>query len=86
MFTHSGTTQDTTLAIKCRNEKKKSFQRALDCLKIDLSKLPLFKYFEWIYTACAYKKYVATWNEKSGGKCGKFSGKYPTNGRFYKTI
>ena len=23
-------------------------------------------------TACAYEKYVITWNDKKGGKCGKF--------------
>ena len=45
-FTHSSTTQDTTLAIKRRNEKKIIFKEVSDRLKIDLSKLPFFKYFE----------------------------------------
>ena len=38
------------------------------------------------HTACGYIKYVVIWNDKNGGKCGRFSEEYPTCGRFYKTI
>ena len=53
---------------------------------MDFAKLPFFRYSEWISTVCAYKEYVVTWNDKSGGKCGRFSEEYLTSRRFYKTI
>ena len=53
-FTHYSTTHGTAHATKCRNEIKNHFKRVLD----HLPKLPFSRYFEWIYTASAYKNYV----------------------------
>ena len=58
----------------------------LDCLSIDFPKRPFFKYFGWIYTARSYKNNVVTWNDKSGGKCDRFSEEHPKCGRFYWKI
>ena len=76
-LTDYSTTHDTTHATKCRNEKTKHFNEALDHLSIVFPKLSFCIYFEWIYTACAYKNYAVTWNGTSGGKCGRLSEEYP---------
>ena len=65
--------------------EKNHFKKVLDRLEIDFPKLPLFKYFGWICTACPYKNNVML-NAKNEGKCGRFSEEYPKCGRFYKKI
>ena len=41
-------------------EKQQYFKEVLDHLDIDFPKLPFFKYFGCIYTACAYQNNVIT--------------------------
>ena len=67
-------------------EKQQYFKEVLDRLEIDFPKLPFFKYFGWICTACAYKNNVATWTYKSRGKCGRISEEHSKCERFYKKI
>ena len=67
-------------------EKQQYFKEVLDRLEIDFPKLPFFKYFGWICTACAYKNNVATWTYKSRGKCGRISEEHSKCESFYKKI
>ena len=82
---HSRTTQDTTLPIKCRNEKKFILKKFYIGYKFASQNFPSLNVLNE-YTACAYIKYVVMRNDKNGSKCGRFSEEYPTCGRFYKTI
>ena len=65
-------------------KKVNYFKEVSDCLEINFPKLPLFRYFTWIYTTCPYKN-VITWNDKVNVE-DFLKSIYPKCGRFYKKI
>ena len=74
------------LVLKWKKVQNYRTSYILHLLQIDFPNLPFFKYFGWIYTACAYENNGVTWNDKSAGKCKPFSEEYPKCGRFWKKI
>ena len=65
-------------------KKVNYFKEVSDCLEINFPKLPLFRYFTWIYTTCPYKN-VITWNDKVNVE-DFLKSIYPKCGIFYKKI
>ena len=63
-------------------ETEESFRKPIN----RLPKTSLVLIFWMNITAWAHKNNVVTWNDESGGKCGRFFEEHPECGRFYKKI